>query len=171
MGFWQNNDGLGVKLGVTEAVSQDTTKSPVGEVHTKGDLREVVVLIPDLTKLATGSATILNDDFFLPKNARIDSVEVEVVTGATSGGAATLKVGTIKSDRSTVGSATAFVADPALATIDTAGKKLTLITGATAAGASIGTTLSAGPYLITAQAGTAVYTAGAVRIRIRWFAV
>lgn len=170
MAFWQNSDGLGVKLGITEAVSVDTTKSQIGETSVEGDIREVIIPI-DLTKLATGSATILNDDFYLPKNARIESVEVEVVTGATSGGAATLKVGTIKSDRSTVGSATAFVADPAIATINTAGQRLTLINGSTAAGASIGTTLSNGPYLITAQAGTAVYTAGAVRVRVKWFAV
>lgn len=169
MGKWLNGDGLYVKLGVDEAASLDTTKGPAGEFLTYGDKRVTEVVI-DLTDLSTSTQLILNDVANVPKNARIEEIEVEVVTAATSGGSATLDVGLIRFDRTTELDYDGFVAAAALATINTAGKRLNLINGSTAAGALIGTT-TANPGLFVAKAGTAVFTAGVLRVRVKWFAV
>lgn len=169
MAIWQNSDGLGVKFGREEAASQDTTKNPAGEYKAFGDKR-ITEFTLDLTDLNTSTQTILWDTAIFPKNARIEEIEVEVVTAATSGGAATLDVGLIRLDRTTELDYDGFVAAAALATINTAGKRLNLINGSTAAGALIGTTI-ANPGFGVAKAGTAVFTAGVLRVRVKWFAV
>lgn len=170
MGTWKNSDNLFVKLGVSEAASLDTTKGAAGEYRTAGELRVTEVVI-DLTDLNTSTDIIINDTAIFPKNARIEEVEVEVVTAATSGGSATLDVGFIQnSDRSTDIDQNGLVAAAALATINTAGKRLNLINGSTGAGALIGTTTTLAG-LFTAKAGTAVFTAGVLRLRVKWFAV
>lgn len=170
MGTWKNSDNLFVKLGVSEAASLDTTKGAAGEYRTAGELRTTEVVI-DLTDLNTSTDIIINDTTIFPKNARIEEVEVEVVTAATSGGAATLDVGFIQNaDRSTDIDQNGLVAAAALATINAAGKRLNLINGSTAAGALIGTTTTLAG-LFTAKAGTAVFTAGVLRLRVKWFAV
>lgn len=157
---WLNSDGLYVKFGTDEA-----TPGLGGETNISGDLREIVFDIT-LADLGTGSA-IMGDNLWLPKNARIDSVEVEVITGA-EGATADLNVGLIKSDRTTAIDADGLVKAADVATIDTAGKKLTLINGATGAGDLIGTTLAYNG-LIIADYDTAAFTAGEVRVRVRYF--
>lgn len=169
MANWLNSDGLLVKLGNTEAASLDTTKGPAGELKAFGPQRVSEVSLT-LTTLNTSTQVIISDVLNIPKNARIEEVEVEVVTAATSGGAATLDFGLIRNDRTTELDYDGFVAAAALATINTAGKRLNLITGSTGAGALIGTTL-ANAGLLVAKAGTAVFTAGVLRIRVKWFAV
>jgi hypothetical protein len=162
MGTWFNNDGLLLKFGVDEG-----TATQAGEVPTLGVQRLVEVRI-DLTKLSTATQFILADTTFAAKNARIEEVEVEVETGATSGGAATLDFGVIRNDRVTELDFDGFVAAAALASIDTAGKRLNLIKGSTAAGALIGTTLANPGYLV-AKAGTAVFTAGVLKARLKYY--
>ena len=169
MGTWLNNDGLFIKYGASEAASQDTTKQPAGDYNTGGDPRSVTEVVLDLTDLNTSTAVILNDVLVLPKNVRIEEVEVEVVTAA-AGATATLDVGLIKTDRTTVIDGEAFVKAAAVTTLDAAGKRLNLIVGSTAAGDLIGTT-TAFPGLLTAKAGTAAFSAGLVRVRVKWFAV
>jgi hypothetical protein len=170
MGTWKNSDNLFIKLGTSEAASLDTTKGAAGETRMAGDRRETVVFI-DLVDLNTSTDIILNDVTIFPKNARIEEVEVEVVTAATSGGSATLDVGFIQNaDRTTDIDQNGLVAAAALATLTPAGKRLNLINGSTAAGALIGTTTTL-PALFTAKAGTAVFTAGLLRLRVKWFAV
>jgi len=169
MTIWQNSDGLGVKFGRDEAASQDTTKNPSGEVKAFGGVR-IAEFTLDLTDLTTSGQTILWDTATFPKNARIEEVEVEVVTGATSGGSATLDIGLVRYDRTTEIDFDGLVAAAAKATIDTAGKRLNLINGSTAAGALIGTT-TANPGFAVAKAGTAVFTAGVLRVRVKWFGV
>lgn len=170
MAVFKNADNLAVKYGRDEAASQDTTKGAAGETRMSGDRRETIVYV-DLVDLNTSTSIIINDVAIFPANARIEEVEVEVVTAATSGGSATLDVGLIKnSDRSTAIDADGIVKAAALATIDAAGKRLNLIVGSTAAGDQIGTT-NAYPGLFTAKAGTAVFTAGLLRVRVKWFAV
>jgi len=162
MGNWFNNDGLLLKFGVDEAAI-----SQAGEVPTAGIHRLVEVRI-DLTKLSTTTQLILSDTVFAAKNARIEEVEVEVETGATSGGSATFDMGIIRNDRTTELDFDGFVAAAALATIDTAGKRLNLIRGSTGAGALIGTTLGNPGYLV-AKAGTAVFTAGVLKVRVKYY--
>jgi len=167
MGTWKNSDNLFVKLGLSEGTS---TENNAGEPKTFGDRRESLLVL-NLVDLNTSAPIILNDVEIFPKNARIEEVEVEVVTAATSSGAATLDFGLISNaDRTTEIDFNGLIAAAAKATIDTAGKRLNLINGSTAAGALIGTTNST-VGLFVAQAGTAVFTAGQLRIRVRWFAV
>lgn len=171
MGTWKNSDNLFVKLGLSEAASLDTTKGAAGEHKDGIGGVRVTEVVLDLTDLNTSTDIIINDTAIFPKNARIEEVEVEVVTAATSGGAATLDVGFIQNaDRSTDIDQNGLVAAAALATINTAGKRLNLINGSTAAGALIGTTTTLAG-LFTAKAGTAVFTAGVLRLRVKWFPV
>jgi hypothetical protein len=163
MGTWLNSDGLYVKLGTSEA-----TVAKGGETAILGDRREIVFSIPDMTALTTGSAILTGvDTFVIPKGARIEEVEVEVLTGCT-GATATLNLGLIRTDRSTALDADGLVAVAAVATLDTAGKRLNLINGSTAAGALIGTTL-ANSGILVADWDTAAFTAGAIRVRVRFF--
>lgn len=163
MGTWLNSDGLFLKLGTDEA-----TVAKGGEVPTLGVKREIEVKL-DLTLLNTSTQVILTDTTALPKNARVEEVEVEVETGATSGGSATLDFGLIRYDRVTEYDYDGLVAAAAKATLDTAGKRLNLINGSTAAGAVIGTTTATYPCYFCAKAGTAVFTAGLLKIRVKYY--
>lgn len=169
MGKWLNGDGLYIKLGADEAASVDTTKGPAGEYLTYGDKRVTEVLI-DLVGLNTSTDVIINDVAIFPKNARIEEIELVTQTAATSGGSATLDVGLVRTDRSSALDSDGFVAAAALATFNAAGERLNLIVGSTGAGALVGTTI-ANPGLLVAKAGTAVFTAGVVRVRVKWYAV
>ena len=163
MGSQLNSDGLFVKIGTTKA-----TANRAGEFKTYGALREVE-LVMDLTTL-TSSQVIQSDQEFFPSGVRIEEVEIVVETAATSGGAPTLDIGLIQTDRSTVTSNTAFTAAVALGTLTPAGAKQVLRQGSTGAGALIGTTTSQVNY-ICARANTATYTAGRVVVRIRYMKV
>jgi hypothetical protein len=170
MGTWKNSDNLFVKLGTSEAASLDTTKGAAGEYLVYGDKRVTEVIL-DLTDLNTSTDIIINDVAIFPKNARIEEVELVTQTAATSGGAATLDVGFIQNaDRTTDIDQNGLIAAAALATFNAAGERLNLIVGSTGAGALIGTTTTL-PALLTAKAGTATFTAGVVRIRVKWYAV
>lgn len=165
MGTWYNSDGLFLKMGVDEG-----TASKGGEFFTAGAKRINEYKIT-LTDLSTSAQVVIHDTAPVPKNARIEEVEVEVETAATSGGSATLDVGLVRSDARATSPTEldydGFVAAAALATINTAGKRLNLINGSTAAGALIGTTLSNFGYVV-AKAGTAVFTAGVLKVRVHY---
>lgn len=154
---WRNADGLNVWFGPAEG-----TSGLGGEQCTVGDNRvqELVITLTDLTT----SAQYLDEHFELPKGAFIEQVELVVLTAATSGGSATLNVGLSQSDDSTTISDTAIVNALAVASL-TAGSKFSLVKGTTGAGTSIGTVLSVNG-LFTAKAGTAVFTAGKVAVRV-----
>lgn len=162
---WLNSDGLYVKFGTSEA-----TVGAGGEFEDHFAMKTVIeVLVPDLTKIsATLGGTILDDNITVPKGARIEEIQVEVETAATSGGSATFDFGLIRTDRVTELDFNGFVAAAAVATLDTAGKRLTLINGTTAFGALIGTTLANPGYLVV-NSNTAVFTAGALRLRVFYY--
>jgi hypothetical protein len=162
MGTWLNSDGLYQKFGVDEA-----TATKAGEVPTAGSERWIEVDIT-LTDLNTSTDVILSDTVTVPKNARIEEIQVVPTTAATSGGSATLDVGVVRTDRSTALDSDGFVAAAALSTFNAVGERLTLVAGSTAAGALIGTSL-ANAGLLVAKAGTAVFTAGVVKIRVKYF--
>jgi hypothetical protein len=163
MGTWFDTDNLFRKFGVTKAVP-----NKAGEFKTYGPLREIEVVI-DLTAL-TSTSVIQSDQVFLPSGVRIEEVEVLVETAATSGGAPTLDVGMIQTDRTTVTSNTTFVSALALASIDAAGEKNVLRINSTSVGTGVGTSTSQVNY-IAARANTATYTAGKVLVRIRYMKV
>lgn len=157
---WYNSDGLYVKFGTEEG-----QVATLGEVRTAGVNRETVITL-DLTTLAS-TDTILDYATFLPKDAFIESVVIETLVSATSGGSATLSVGLYKSDTTTEISATALVAAATLAAIGNAGTRQILTLGSTGAGAKIGSTPGF-PALISAKYATAAFTAGKVSIRVSW---
>jgi hypothetical protein len=164
MATWFNEDGLYIKYGTSEAVS--THKG--GE---DGNLtnRRTIEFDLDLTTLATATDSIVNDGILFPDNARIEEVEIVVLTAADSAGdAATLDIGLIGYDRSTAVDAESFVKAATEASMDTAGKKLHLFAGVSTAGDDVGTTPGE-PGYITAGAGTEVFTAGLIKVRIHYF--
>jgi len=139
------------------------------ELGSQSGLAELVVDFGDIGSSAAipGSSTgTLGVQ--IPSGVRITEVELFVETAFTSGGAATLDVGLIRYDRSTELDYNGFVAALALTAIDAAGETTVLRVGSTGAGALIGTTL-ANPGIMTVNYGTAAYTAGKLKIRVKWY--
>lgn len=167
MANWLNPDGLNVKLGITEATSQNPAYPQGGEYKTLGMYREQSLVI-DLTKLpAFGTTGILNDVEFFGKGWVPEAVIIETLIAAT-GATATLSLGLRQnSDRVTDISTTAFASALTVASIAAIGTRLTITAGSTGAGANIGvaTTLDA---LWTATVGTANFTAGKIRVTVQY---
>lgn len=157
---WYNSDGLYVKFGTEEA-----TAGVAGEYRTTGPQRMVELVISDMTTV-TANPAVLDYNVVIPKNARIEKVEVIVTTVCTdAGGTSVLNVGLKKTDNSTELDYEAFVKAMALSVLNVAGETTVLTAGATYAGDLIGTTLSANGYL-TVDYTTEAYTAGAIKVRI-----
>lgn len=162
-GNWLNKDNLYLEFGTTKSATDNG-----GEFKTYGDLRVVDVFI-DCTKL-TSTAAIQSFNTMFPSGANIfiEQVVVDCEVALTSG--TTFSVGLIQDDQSTIPSnySTAFINAEVTATFDTAGKKVTYVTGTSKAGGLIGSfpASATGPnYYITAlAAGT--YATGQIRVRI-----
>ena len=156
---WNNSDGLLIKYGYEEAqVGGGGEFAVVDDVHTvEFDIRWNMLN-------AFGTRTILDETVRIPNGVIIISALFTTEVPFTSGGAATLSVGLCSPDRTTVFSATGLINATALTTMDAVGE---VVTGA---GASLNTVLAnAAPNLIQATVGTANYTAGRGKLRIRYF--
>lgn len=160
---WYNSDGLYVKFGTEEA-----TPGKVANYLTTGPQQMAEIYI-DETALkalsATAGATILDYNAVIPKNARIEKVEVITQKATTSSGSAVLNLGLVRTDTTTELDFDGLVAAIPKASTDAAGETTALTAGATYAGALIGTTLAYNGYVV-ADYDTAAYTAGELRIRI-----
>src|SRR3954469_14932703 len=117
MGNYLNSDGLFVKIGVTKA-----TPNTTGEYKTLGPLRSIEIHNLDLTTLTT-TPLIISDQTFWPANRKIDSADIVVNTGATTGTSAALDIGLISTDRTTVLDSDGLVDSVAVANISAAGEK------------------------------------------------
>lgn len=157
-----DNTGVIVKIGPEVAVP-----STGGEYRTYGELREIEVKL-DLTK-ATAIATpfIVNDNLFFPKGVVVQEVEWYADVAA-NGSSSTLDVGLISTDRSTEIDFNGLLAAVAQATM-TAGTKTVVVKGGTGAGALIGGSAIASSGYICMNFNTAAFTAGTLRVRIRYF--
>lgn len=155
---WMDNTGLYQKYGVSRTAS---TKS--GEYRTYGEHREVEVLI-DLTTL-TDTASVQGDVEFFPTGMTIESVTIFTDVAAATGAA--LNVGLVKTDRTTAIDTQAFVKAAATATL-TAGSTQVLTKGSTGAGNLIGGTTSSVGYITASASTSTAFTAGKVRVRIRY---
>lgn len=157
MGTWLNSDGLYLRFGTDE----DTNTVTAGEFNVVGENRVTEIVFDYADLAATGTATILANTVAIPAGARIEKANLYVETAFASAGSATLTIGTIDQDRSTVIDADGIDAAIAVAA---------LTAGATIAcdGAQVGTTL-ANTALITATEGTAAFTAGKGVLRIFWY--
>ena len=167
---WVNADGLRVRFGTGESLVTRGGELPFSNgIHTV----EIELLASDLKAFddATDPTTVLDWNTRIPEGAWIKSAELEVLT-AFAGATATLDIGLIDADDQLA----AFTdhdddgIDSAIAVtaIDAIGDVITCD------GALIGTTLTAsgtgsGGFLITAEAGTATFTAGEARLRIEWY--
>ena len=158
-----DNTGLYQKYGLEQVVPMAG-----GEYKTYGDHREIEFKIA-LTALTASDVIVAGtDNIEMPAGFTIEAVEVIADTAATSGGAATLSIGLMRKDRSTLIDAVGLVSAMALTAIDTIGEKNVLTKGSTGAGTLVGTTVGSNPGHFTAKFGTAAFTAGVVTVRVRY---
>lgn len=160
---WDNADGLrvyfpGTGTGVTRG----------GEVNEAGrHWTEAVIDLTALPTVASGNQQIIAENVTIPSGALIEEVHVVTSKAATSGGAATLDIGLVDQDRSTEIDFNGLVAAAAKTTIDAVGETTVYRVGSAGAGALVGTRLT-NTGLLTANAGTADFTAGKVIVRVMW---
>jgi hypothetical protein len=163
-GNWMNNDGLYLKFGTSKVVP-----ATAGEFMSYGETRisEFFIDLTTLPAFGTGSIPVGADVAFIPSGAYIEQVEVECEL-AGAGATATLNVGLVGYDRTTVASATGFVNAMTVATL-VQGSKTILVGGSTFAGGYIGTVAGTpSPGYLWVTANTANFTAGKIRLRIKW---
>lgn len=169
-GNWMDNDGKFRQFGTSKAVPETG-----GEYLSYGDLRVAEFTI-DLTTLTTSPlAQSFTTVFPTGSQSFVEQVVIDVEVGAVGGTTVSVGTGyisltsTTNPPTMTAISNTAFVNAIATASIDTAGKKVTLTNGVTAAGGIIGSnsTDTTHKNLVTAlAAGT--YSAGRIKVRIYW---
>ena len=181
-GSWLNNDNLFLQYGTQKAVPEYA-----GDYKSYGDTREIELLIPDMTKLTTLPLVQSFTTFFPAVNGTqyIMVEEVRTFTDvAVTGSGAVLSVGlgyltpgtTTNPPAVTSIDDAAFVAALPQTTIATLGSQNTLSIVADSAASYIGTYVGAAVTLpasthnnyITAKYTTDAFTAGAIRIRIRY---
>lgn len=157
---WVDNTGLLNKYG-----TEQTVTSTGGEYKTFGEAREIEVKI-DLTTL-TEAETIINDNIFFPVGMVIQEVEIYVDTAAATGTG--IDIGLIQTDRSTEIDYDGIVAASLTATL-TKGAKLLLVKGSTSVGALItnGTTTTSVGHITCSRTSSTAFTAGVIRVRIRY---
>jgi hypothetical protein len=148
------------EYGVTRA-----TAAVGGEVVMTGDTHEIVFDL-DLTDL-TESESVVIDTVFIPSGVRIKEIEVFTETAAATGVA--IDLGMIRRDRSTELDYNGFLAAFATASMNADGERTILTLGSSTVGALVGTTL-ANDGLITCSRTTATaFTAGALKVYIRYY--
>jgi hypothetical protein len=155
-----NDDGLTIKLGVSEGQS-----GVAGEYEDTVGGSRVIAFAVDLVDVGS-SAAVFDENCIFDKNLLIEKVEVETTTAVTGSGA-TLNIGLQKTDHSTeldydgLGKAAALT-QTAMAT---KGTILTYVTGTSNAGALIGTQLAENG-LLTLDYDTAAFTDGRITVRV-----
>lgn len=156
---WLNNDGLLIKYGTEEALHGGG-----GEYRWNGPFTEVEIDVQWNRLNAFGTRTILDETVRIPNGVLLTSAEFEVIVPFTSGGSATLTLGFFDTDRTTAYDEDGIDATIALTAIDAVGETVTCD------GALINTVLANNtPNLISATVGTANYTAGRGKLRLRYF--
>lgn len=161
MGYLDNS-GLYTKIGPETAVP-----STGGEYKTYAELREIELTL-NFTAAAFpfGTSVIVNDNIFFPKGVRVQEVETYVETAGVAG--TSFDLGLMATDRTTVLAQTGFLAAFPLASFTPAGAKvIATIPGTAFGGTLLGTTTSQVGYLIV-RANTSNFTAGTIKIRIRY---
>lgn len=155
---WTNDDGLYVRFG--------TEKPEVargGESSTDGMHRTLTIDL-DWDKLGTtGTAKVL-DGMIIPDGAVLKEATINVSTAFTSGGSATLQIGLIDTDRSTVYDSDGVDAAIAVASL-TAGTEINCN------GSAIGKLISNSgtDVMLTTLVGTAAFTAGKGKLEVVYY--
>lgn len=144
-----------------------------GDYVTFGANRSIEGVI-DLTKLSTTAIIISNTTFFpaVPGSygTFIEKIELIPEVAATTGTAATLSIGLVQTDRTTVPASygTALVNALAQTSLTPLDAVYTIVGGTTGAGGLLGSgpASATAPYYMTAATGTGTFTAGQLRVRI-----
>jgi len=160
---YMDNSGLYVKIGPETAVP-----STGGEYKTYAELREIEFTLNFTAAAFPFGATnyIINDNVFFPKSVRVQEVETYVETAGVAG--TTFDLGLIATDRTTVLAQTGFLAAFPLASFTPAGAKvIATIPGTAFGGTLLGTTTTQTGY-ICLRVNTSNFTAGTIKIRIRY---
>lgn len=160
---YHDNAGLYRKYG-----TEKTTAKKGGIYRTNGANREIELKGVALTAL-TSTAAIIDDTIFYPANWIVEKVEVWTKTAATTGSSATLDIGSVGPDRSTLNDVDSILDNAAIADMNADGE-YHLYTGP-AADTSVGVfadkdTVPTAVKYITMSTTTGTYTAGVVDIRI-----
>lgn len=158
---WYDNTGLFRQYGTDKAVAETA-----GEYMQPGAYREVELTI-DLTSLTT-SAVIQSNNLFFPANVFVEEIVVDTEVGMTVGSATAFSVGLMKTDRTTTISDTQFLSSVPNADVTTAGQKKSYTVGVSGVGAGVGSSSNTFPGYITAKSVGGTYTAGRVKVRIRY---
>src|SRR3990167_8296456 len=161
---WLNGDGLFIKYGTTEgAVGKGGQISDMGPYR----ILEFTVRYADV---ASATATILDDNIFIPDNSFIAKVEVVTTTAWDSGGDAfVFNLGTVAYDRTTEVDYNGLIAALPQGSMDPAGEWEVIDVEHTYKGAQVGTVI-AQPTYVTVDYDTAAPTAGASKVRIYFYA-
>lgn len=165
-GNWLDPDGKFRQFGTDKAVAEVG-----GDYLAYGETR-VMEFTVDLTTLTTSPKAQSYTTFF-PNSTQIftEKVVIDVEVGAVGGTSVSVGTGRLTSSNTppvaTAISNTAFVNAIVTASIDTAGKQVTLITGSTSAGGIIGAASGDNTnknYVTSLAAGT--FSAGRIKVRI-----
>ena len=160
--YWDNADGLRVK---NPLAARTVTRG--GEVYDGAKHKTWVTIA--LSTLGLTDKTIVAENVLIPNGAFIEEVQVIVLKEPTdASGTANLDVGLVDQDRSTEIDFNGFLAaaDAFNAGTDL-GAKIVYNKGTTEAGALVGTKIT-NTGIITANAETAVFTGGVVRVEVIW---
>lgn len=156
---YTNSDGLYVLTFADQGVEQDKGTHVVNAVKT------MVVNIPDFTAIGSsfGSTNIDPLDPVIPANSLIINADLIMTTAATSGGSATLTIGTYLANGTAV-DADGIDATIALTAMDAIGEVVQCD------GAQVNGTVTVGTAAcyIGLIYGTAVFTAGAGKLVIQY---
>lgn len=162
MGFWMDPDGLYRQYGVTKAVP-----TTAGDYLSYGETREIELTLTFANYVPAGTYILANTTMF-PTNVFVEQVETD--TEIALAGGTSFSVGTMRADRVTPISATAFTNAVLTASNDTAGEKnIYTVPGAAAGGGLLGTTTSfpdGFAYIYITTVGT--FTNGVIKLRIKY---
>jgi hypothetical protein len=157
MGTWTNADGLYLKFGTDKAAL-----GRVGEHKYDGPRRCVEVKFDwTMLPLVADNSVVISDKIALPVGATIEDVVIVAHTDFTSGGSATLDVGTIDMDRTSNADPDSLVAAATPAEMSAAPADGAAYPGALVYGAKLTTAK-----LLTWEVNTAAFTAGEGVIRV-----
>ena len=124
--------------------------------------KKALVMTITGTDLGTGAATPQDHDAFIPAGSYITGAHLIVTTAFTSGGSATLGIGTYQQDGTTVD---ADGIDAAVAVADLAVNKAVACNGAVVGGTA---PVGAADVYVEALYGTAAFTAGVAKLVIEY---
>lgn len=167
---WDNADNLHLVFGADEVIV--TRAGEFSTMHGE-HFTEVIIALASLPTVASGNQQIVADNVYIPGGVFIKGVETFVLK-ETTGTNANLDLGLVsQTDRSTEVDFNGFLAAADIFNGGTDLGSRTMFekldgTLTTEAGVLVGTKITTGG-LITANAETADFTAGVLRIRIHWY--